>query len=172
MVFSAGEGKGWKLTALPRPVSLAPTPSPAPSPGYCTRLTCSLLRQIASTTRQKRLRLIGVSPCRLSTSLSMLLPTVFSLLYCYRCCCRCSVGATSFYLYRLFYPILAAAAAVLAYLVAAEVLLIFRHSFPWNPPRPPYDPVLRYFLPSFLFVPPNSRLFSDILTYFSSSECC
>ena len=40
-----------KLTALPRPVSLLPFPSPAPSPGYCSRLTCPLLRQITSTTR-------------------------------------------------------------------------------------------------------------------------
>ena len=42
MAFSTGEG-GWKLAALPRPVSPAPAPSPVPYPGYCTRLTCPLL---------------------------------------------------------------------------------------------------------------------------------
>ena len=50
--------------------------------------------------------------------------------YCYCCCCRCRVGATPFFLYRALCQLLAAAVLLLCYVVAAEVLLLFRRFSP------------------------------------------
>ena len=76
-----------------------------------------------------------------------------SSLYCYCCCCRFCVGATSFYLYRLLCPILAAGVLMLCYVVAAEVLL-------FSPTSPPLEP------------PPLYYRFSDISSLFRQAPDC
>ena len=65
-----------------------------------------------------------------------LLLMLMTSIYCYYCCfCLCSVGTSSFYLYRLSCPILAAAVLLLLYYAdAAVTLLCFHHSFPWEHP--------------------------------------
>ena len=58
--------------------------------------------------------------------------------YCYYYCsfCLCCVGVSSFHLYRLSCPILAAAVLLLYYADAAETLLFFHNYFPLEPPPP------------------------------------
>ena len=85
----------------------------------------------------------------------MLLPT--SSPYCFCCCRRCCVGATPFFLYRLWCPILAPDVLLLCYVVGAEVLRFFRYSFTWNHPPP--------MLPGSPIFPPRSDELQTVPTF-------
>ena len=85
--------------------------------------------------------------------------------YCYCCCCRRCVGATSFHLYLLPCLILAAGVLLVCYVVSSEVLLFFKSFLPLESP-PPILPGSRIFplrsaklqtLPKFLHCPPRRR---------------
>ena len=101
--------------------------------------------------------------CRPVRSLYPLCSCRRSSPYCYYYCCfcLCYVGTSSFYLYRLSCPILAAAVLLLYYAGdAAETLLFSHHFFPWTPPPPRFLPGS----PTFPFRSAKLRLFRHSYT--------